>query len=149
MAIKVALLVLPLAACGSQVKELGVGQEILCVKAPVGYIVPDDVYISKLTGPVYVRCPKNTYPALVQTNKDGSKTIVENPRQDNPGPPSDKPEYSTAGGGFAGAGTPNEISVAGNGKAMAIEDGVTTNSTQAKDLVRDVMAAMESLKEDE
>lgn len=133
--------------CSIDHRHLDGAQKIICVTAPIGSVISDDVYVSKIHGPLYVRCPLNMVPVIADAKGGGSSSGGgSNPKEVAS---KEVPEFSTAGNGFSGAGIPSEFSVAGGNKSKAVKDGVTTNSDDAIKLVKDVMGEIESLKNKE
>lgn len=135
-----------LGGCSANYSPLHGGQRIICITAPIGSVIADDIYVSKLRGPLYVRCPINMVPILVSENENGSI-----PKHVVPGKAMGKvPEFSIARNGSSGAGIPSELSAAAVGRgSQSIGDGVSTSSKGATDLVKDVLDAINVLKNQE
>jgi hypothetical protein len=121
---------------------------IICVKAPIGGVTPDDVYVSKMGQPVVVRCPPNMVPKVVigggpeNPNTPGTPVTPGKPKPDAP-QPTEAVELSQSnpGGATAAMKTPTGIegSRAGYGDgAVAVQDGRTLRSDAAKDLVAEI-----------
>jgi hypothetical protein len=132
------------------------GAKIICVKAPIGLVTPDDVYESKLGQPIVVRCPPDMVPKVIVPNVSGTDGSG---KPTTPGTPPTKPttpgtpttpetqnnnvELSEAnpGGATAATKTPTGIegSRAGYGDgAVAVQDGRTIRSDHASGLVKEI-----------
>lgn len=123
---------------------------IVCVRAPVGGVTPDDIYVSKMGQAVILRCPPNMVPKIVigvggDTPATPEKPVApENPKPDAPTSP-DKVEFShtdpagaTPSGATAAEVTSSsaEVSRAGYGQgAIAIQDGQTLKADIEAEMV--------------
>jgi len=114
---------------------------IICVRAPIGGVTPDDVYVSKFGQPAVVRCPPNMVPKVVVT---GGSVKADQPRAPTT-PETQNPnvELSQANPGGATAAmssaTGMQGSRAGHGDgAVAVEGGRTLRSDSADSLVGQV-----------
>jgi hypothetical protein len=140
-----------LSGCGGDAGRSHMYEDkIVCINVPDGMIISDDVYITKWGQPVLVRCPPNMAPKMLIDN-GGQSVTPHVPPITPPITKTSKAEVSKAGGGIAAAGTKNELSVAmsptsgSSGGAIAIMDGVSTDSRDAKKIVDQISNATKLL----
>ena len=102
--------------------------QVKCITAPIGYVVPDDVYTAKYGQPWGIRCQAGMIAAVVVDDPDGNPIdvpVIPKP----PGPTPGKP-----GSVFAGVEGAAAIDAAGNTAIASSENGYAfANGTTAQD----------------
>jgi hypothetical protein len=100
---------------------------VKCITAPIGYVVPDDIYTQKYGQPWGIRCTAGKVPAIVSHDPDGAPIevpVIPVP----PVPPAADPEnYSLY------ANSTNLLDVVGAGVVVTDKKGITTVIVAAPD----------------
>jgi hypothetical protein len=115
---------------------------VKCITAPVGYVVPDDVYTAKYGQPWGIRCVAGTIPVVISTGPDGEDVEVPvTPKP--PGPPAGKTDDSV----FSNTDGAAAIDQYGNVALAGSTIGASANGTKAEDALKNALSIMQSTQQ--
>jgi hypothetical protein len=115
---------------------------VKCITAPVGYVVPDDIYTAKYGQPWSIRCKAGTIPAVISTGPDGEDIEVPvTPRP--PRPPAGSVDDSV----FADTTGAAAIDQYGNVALAGSTIGASANGTKAQDALKNAQSILQSAQQ--